>query len=256
MTVYADEGGDGADLLVLLHGLGATGAVWSALLPLINLRWHGRWWAPDLPGHGGSARASSYSIEESAATIGRALAPLVRRTGRLVILGHSFGGAIGLALASGRFGVQPAALYGVGIKLVWSDEDVRRMQLLAAQPAKQFPSEIEAWARYLKVAGLSGLAPGGSALAARGIVRAGQSWQLAMDPLANGAGKPAFAELAAAARCPVHLARGGRDPLVTLEDTRALDAAAVDLGACGHNAMVEAPLLLWDWLTALDSGVA
>jgi hypothetical protein len=33
MNLYAEEGGTGADLLVLLHGLGATGAVWVPLPP-------------------------------------------------------------------------------------------------------------------------------------------------------------------------------------------------------------------------------
>jgi hypothetical protein len=69
-----------------------------------------------------------------------------------------------------------------------------------------------------------------------------------MNPAANDAGKPAFADLRAAARCPVHLARGGRDPLVTLEDTRALDPQATDLGAYGHNVLVESPETLWSWV--------
>jgi pimeloyl-ACP methyl ester carboxylesterase len=250
MSLYSEEGGDGADLLVLLHGLGSTGAVWTPLREFIDARWRGRWWQPDLPGHGRSARASGYSVEESAHTLGLALGPRVRPAGRLVILGHSLGGAIGLALASGRFGVQPSVVFGVGIKLLWTDEDLQRMQTLAAQPAKQFAAEKDAWERYLKVSGLAELASTGSAVAARGIVEDGQRWRLAMDPVANGVGKPAFAALAAAARCPVHLARGGRDALVTLDQTRELDSNATDLGTSGHNVMVESPQALWAWLEA------
>ena len=54
VNLYAEEGGSGTDLLVLLHGLGATGAVWAPLLEIIGTRWRGRWFAPDLPGHGSS----------------------------------------------------------------------------------------------------------------------------------------------------------------------------------------------------------
>lgn len=250
MSLFAEEGGDGGDLLVLLHGLGATGGVWAPLLEFIGTRWHGRWFAADLPGHGDSARAARYSVEDAAATVGDALRNRIEPHGRLLILGHSFGGAIGLACASGRYGFQPDAVFGVGIKLAWTDQDVSRMQAIAAQPAKRFATEEEAWARYLKVSGLAGLVPSGSRVAARGIVADGQSWRLAMDPAANKTGAPAFGEITAAARCPFHLARGGLDPLVTLEQTRAFDPAATDLDSYGHNIMVEAPEPLWAWLEA------
>src|SRR5215469_8706932 len=45
------EGGSGEPLLVLLHGLGATGDVWGCWWALLARRWRGRWLAPDLPGH-------------------------------------------------------------------------------------------------------------------------------------------------------------------------------------------------------------
>ena len=56
-------GGDGQPLLLLLlHGLGATAEVWEGWRPLLAERWPGRWVAPDLPGHGGSAPLSRYSF--------------------------------------------------------------------------------------------------------------------------------------------------------------------------------------------------
>jgi pimeloyl-ACP methyl ester carboxylesterase len=247
MSLYSEEGGEGADLIVLLHGLGATGAVWTPLLERVRTRWRGRWFVPDLPGHGRSAPSQGYSLEESTAEIAAALLSRVERSGRLVILGHSLGGSIGLALASGRFGVQPSTVCGAGIKLIWSDEDLQRMRNLAAQPPKQFAAAADAGARYLKVSGLAGLVDVGSPVAARGIVSVGESWQLAMEPRANATGKPAFSDLIAGARCPVHLACGARDPLVTLEQTRALDPQAVDLGPYGHSVMVEAPQAFWSW---------
>jgi pimeloyl-ACP methyl ester carboxylesterase len=250
VNLYAEEGGSGDDLLVLLHGLGATGAVWAPFLELADSRWRGRWFAPDLPGHGGSPAAHRHYAEDAASAVGQALASRMAPGARLAILGHSFGGTIGLALASGQYGVQPSVVCSVGIKLVWSDQDFQRMQMLAAQPAKRFASEAEAWERYLKVSGLAGLTAAGSSVARRGIVRDGDAWRLAMAPAANDAGKPAFAGLMAAARCPVHLARGGRDSMVALESTRALDPDATDIGACGHNVQVEAPRELWAWFEA------
>src|SRR5690349_753711 len=111
VNLYAEEGGSGADVLVLLHGLGATGAVWTPLIEIISACWRGRWFAPDLPGHGRSPRALRYSVEDAALAVRDALTARVETGGHMVVLGHSFGGAIALALASGRFGVQPSAVF-------------------------------------------------------------------------------------------------------------------------------------------------
>jgi pimeloyl-ACP methyl ester carboxylesterase len=254
VNLYADECGSGSDWLVLLHGLGATAAVWAPMREVLGTRWHGRWFAPDLPGHGSSARAPRYSAADAARAVGDALTRRAKPDARIVVLGHSFGGAIALALASGRCGIEPDVVFGVGIKLTWRDEDVARMRALAAQPAKRFANEADAWERYLKVSGLYGLTTPASPAAARGIVRDGDAWRLAMDPAANDAGKPAFTALMADARCPVHLARGGRDPLVTLDEKRALDPAAEDLGTCGHNVHVESPDALWSWVENRSRG--
>ena len=113
------EGGSGEPLLVLLHGLGATCDVWDGWWPLLARRWPGRWLAPDLPGHGGSRPLTGYTFDNLAA----AVAGIVEPDARTVVLGHSLGGVVGLALASGRFAVPVQAVIGLGIKVVWTDED-------------------------------------------------------------------------------------------------------------------------------------
>ncbi|MBF9134601.1 alpha/beta fold hydrolase, partial [Plantactinospora sp. S1510] len=89
------EGGAGQPVLLLLHGMGATGDVWRGWYDLLADRWPGRWLAPDLPGHGGSAPLDRYTFESFAAAIARLLDP----GDRVVVLGQSLGGAVGLALA-------------------------------------------------------------------------------------------------------------------------------------------------------------
>jgi pimeloyl-ACP methyl ester carboxylesterase len=247
-NIYAEQGGEGPDLLLMLHGMGATGAVWSPMCEMASTRWAGRWLALDLPGHGRSGRQDSYAIGQCAATVARAALPHVDPAGRLVVLGHSLGGVIALALATGWFGVAPHRVFGAGIKAAWSDDELRRMDTLASQPAKKFSTEEEAWERYLKVSGLAGIADAPASAAARGVERGSDGWRLAMDPRANAVGKPPLAELMALARCPVHLSRGRGDALVTLALTRALDPEARDLGPHGHNVMIEAPEAVWDWV--------
>jgi pimeloyl-ACP methyl ester carboxylesterase len=250
--MYMEQGGQGPDLLLMLHGMGATGAVWSPVCASADARWAGRWVVMDLPGHGRSDRQDSYAIGQYAASVARAVLPHVDPSGRLVVLGHSLGGVIALALASGWFGVAPHRVFGAGIKLAWSDDELRRMATLASQPAKCFATEEEAWDRYLKVSGLAGIADPAATVIARDVRRETDGWCLAMDPRANGVGKPPMSELAALARCPVHLGRGRDDGLVTMAQTRALDPGASDLGPHGHNVMVEAPERIWGWVASYD----
>lgn len=248
--MYMEQGGEGPDLLLMLHGMGATGAVWSPLCAGAGRRWAGRWVVLDLPGHGRSESQDAYAIGQTAATVARAVLPHVDPAGRLVVLGHSLGGVIGLALGTGWFGVIPHQVFGAGIKVAWSDDELRRMDALAAQPAKRFSTEQDAWERYLKVSGLAGIAGAAAPVAARGIRRSDDGWCLAMDPRAHAVGKPPMSELMALARCPVHLGRGRDDALVTTEQLRALDPDASELGAHGHNVMVEAPERVWDWVAS------
>ena len=250
--MYTEQGGEGPDLLLLLHGMGATGAVWSPMCADAGTRWKGRWLTLDLPGHGGSGRQDSYAIGQHAASVARAVLPHLQPEGRLVVLGHSLGGVVGLALATGWFGLVPHRVFAAGIKIAWSDEEVRRLDSLALQPAKLFATEEEARERYLKVSGLAAVAGAPASVAARGIAHGDGGWRLAMDPRANAVGKPPLSELMALARCPVHLARGGDDAMVTLEQTRSLDAEARDLGSHGHNVMVEAPAQVWDWMASFS----
>ncbi|MGK6307850.1 alpha/beta fold hydrolase [Variovorax sp. DT-64] len=248
--MYMEQGGEGPDLLLLLHGMGATGAVWSPMCAMANARWPGRWVVMDLPGHGRSDRQDSYAIGQYAASVARAVLPHVDPSGRLVVLGHSLGGVIALALATGWFGVAPHRVFGAGIKLGWSDDELRRMETLASQPARRFATEEEAWDRYLKVSGLAGIADAAAPVIARGVRGETDGWCLAMDPRAHGVGKPPMSDLVALARCPVHLGRGRDDALVTMAQTRSLDPGASDLGPHGHNVMVEAPGRVWDWVAS------
>jgi pimeloyl-ACP methyl ester carboxylesterase len=231
------EGGSGEPLLVLLHGLGATGDVWAGWRPLLARRWPGRWLAPDLPGHGGSPPLAGYTFDGFAAAVAGVLPP----SPRTVVLGHSLGGVVGLALASGAFGVPVQAVIGLGIKVVWADEELDRAQALARRPLAWYDSRDEAAARYLRVSGLAGLLPAGDPAVDAGLRAQGGRWRLAMDPGTFAVGAPGMARLLARSQAPVTLARGERDPMNTDEQLARLGAATVTLPGLGHNAHVESP---------------
>ncbi len=240
------EGGTGEPLLVLLHGLGATSDVWESWRPLLARRWPGRWIAPDLPGHGGSPPLASYTFDSFASAIAAVLEP-----GALVtVLGHSLGGVVGLALASGHFPVSVRAVIGLGIKTVWTEEDLDRAQALARRPATWFASRDEAAARYLRVSGLVGLLPADDRTVAAGLIEQDGQWRLALDPAAFGVGAPDMARLLAQSQAPVTLARGEHDPMNTDEQQAGLGVRTITLPGLGHNAHVENPELS---ITCLDA---
>jgi len=208
---------------VLLHGLGATGDVWNAWRPLLAQRWPGRWVAPDLPGHGGSRPLSEYTFGGLAEEV----AGLAGSGSPSVVLGHSLGGAVGLALAGDGFAVPVQAVIGLGIKVVWAEEELQRAQALAQRPPARHGSRDEAAARYLRVSGLAGLLPAGDPAVDAGLREEDGQWRLAMDPGAFGVGAPHMAELLAQSRAPVTLARGENDPMNTDEQLARLGAATL-----------------------------
>jgi pimeloyl-ACP methyl ester carboxylesterase len=232
------RGGAEAPVVLLLHGLGATSEVWDGVVAALGER---AWVAPDLPGHGGSHPLPQYTFSATA----DAVADLVDPAGT-VIIGHSFGGVVGLHLAS-RPGVR--AVVGLGIKVAWTSEELARSAKLAAREPARFDTRDEAVARHLRVSGLDGLVDVGHPAVAAGVVEEAGRWRPALDPRAFGVGEPGVAALLAAAPVPVVLARGQHDALVSSEDLLELATDAVDLPGLGHNAHVEDPAAVAALLT-------
>jgi pimeloyl-ACP methyl ester carboxylesterase len=244
------SGGSGEPLAVLLHGLGATGDVWLGGRPGLEQRWPGRWVAPDLPGHGGSPPLSAYSFDGFAAAVAGAVPPGAEP----VVLGHSLGGVVALALASGRFGVRVRAVVGLGIKVEWTQEELERARALAGRPVTWFGSRDEAAARYLRVSGLAGLLPADDPAVDAGLRETQGRWRLAADPGAYAVGAPDMTRLLAQSQAPVTLARGEDDPMNTDDQLAGLGVPAVTLPGLGHNAHVEDPQAAIALLDAYGGG--
>ena len=257
-------------VLVLLHGLGANRHVWDGVAEL----WDGVTYAPDIRGHGRAPRRAPYSFGAMAADVAAALQRDYSGTPYAVV-GHSMGGAVGLALASGWFGQPPVAAATVGVKLRWSDEELSRIPDLAARPPRRFDDRADAVEWFLKLSGLFGVVnPDDSRVAAvidAGVTTdAGHSghWRTAQDPATIGVGPPDMTGLLPAAKCPVSMAIGERDPLVAADhhDDLAAAASANPLASgvtepfvfagLGHNAMVEDPQAIIDWLATLPGFAA
>ena len=237
--------GDGQPVLLLLHGLGATGDVWNPWRPLLARHWPGRWLAPDLPGHGGSAALPSYSFESLAAGIAEMLDP----GDRLIVLGHSLGGVLGLALAGEDFNLSVTAVVGLGTKVAWSADELAKARALAQRPVTWFASRDEAAVRYLRVSGLAGLLDADDPAVYAGLREQDGKWRLAMDPGSFAVGAPDMVGLLGGSRAPVLLARGERDPMVSDEHLARLGVPVRTLPGLGHNAHVEDPVAVLGLIT-------
>ena len=240
------QGGDGEPVLLLLHGLGANGDVWSGLHDVLRARWPGRWVTPDLPGHGRSGPLLHYSYGHLAA----AVAATVPSVDGVIVLGHSLGGVVALVLASGWFGVRVSAVCGLGIKVAWTSEDLARAQALSTRQNPVYPTRSEAAERYLKLAGLTGMVTP-DAVGDAALVHGDEGWTVAFDPEAFAVGAPDMAGLIAASRASVILGAGEHDHMCPMNQLSKLVPDPVMLRGLGHNAHVEAPDALWPLLERL-----
>jgi pimeloyl-ACP methyl ester carboxylesterase len=237
MGVRVQRGGEGQPVLLLVHGLGATSEVWDDWRSVLARRWPGHWIAPDLPGHGLSPPLSAYSFD----SLADALAPVVPINEPVVVLGHSLGGVLGLALADQFRGYDVQAVVGLGIKVSWSEEELARARALAERPVAWFQTRGEAVERHLRVSGLRGLIAADHPAVGSGVREEAGRWRLALDPAAYGVGAPDMPSLLAQTASGVVLARGEHDPMNTTEQYAELVPEAVTLAGLGHNAHLEDP---------------
>jgi pimeloyl-ACP methyl ester carboxylesterase len=250
---WYESGGYGSRTALLLHGLGATAAVWKPVERALEEKGTLRWLAADLGGHGGSEWQPFYSVGQLATQ----LAQLVQQqqAHELFIVGHSLGVYVGLALASGWFGLAVRGVLGIGPKINWPAEDLQAARELASRAVRWYPAEEEAWTRYRRVSGLSADIAAGQQWLARGAVQGEGGWRLAQDPRTFAVAGAPFASLAASATVPIVLARGERDPMVSLQELRMHTPQAHDIRGAGHNAHIEQPGAVTALLEQLVAGV-
>lgn len=227
--------------LLLLHGLGGTADLWQPLLDVASQGWPGRILAVDLPGHGRSSWQADYSFGSLAVAVAETLT--ARKVGPVVVVGHSFGGVVGLLLATGWFGVTVIGAVGLGMKVTWTLADMHAQAELRVKPARTFPTYGEALARFIAVNGLRGVLADDSVLGYGGVLEApsGSGWLLAHDPLTFVKEVPPVAQVMTLGGCPTVIGCGELDQMIGAEELRALDIVPVVFPGVGHNAHIEVP---------------
>ncbi len=243
--IWMARGGKGEELVVLLHGIGANAAAWQPLVAAIELRGTHRWLTLDFRGHGRSAMEGPYGYAAHAADVAHALRDEAPAT--FTILGHSFGGVIAALVGSGWFGVVPKAVATIGVKLEWTDAEIAKVYDMASKPPRTFATRAEAIERYLKGAGLFGLVDPAGEMAAPGVREVPGGHQVAVDPRVFTAVGPPLERVFGLVSCPLRMAAGAKDPMVTLAAMQRIDPGAQLFDGLGHNAQVEAPATVLDF---------
>ncbi|MEM7342098.1 MAG: alpha/beta fold hydrolase [Actinomycetota bacterium] len=221
--------------LLMLHGLGATSGVWADVQA--ELDWPGRVVAPDLAGHGSAPWSGDYTVGALAA----AASAVLEANEPTVIVGHSLGGGVGLALASGFFRPAVHAVLGLGIKTSWSEADVAGMAAVAAKGVRWVDDRDGAITRFRRNAGLDGLIADDHPAVTDAVVEDGGRWRVAQDPATFAQQPLDMVGLMAAAQCPVALGAGEHDAMAAeAELARFTDAPRIAAGR-GHNVQTEDP---------------
>ncbi|MEU6700570.1 alpha/beta hydrolase [Pseudonocardia sp. NPDC046786] len=244
--VHLERTGGSGPRVLLLHGAGATAAVWAPTLAEIARRRAG--WdvlTVDLPGHGRSDPLPGYHHQRYAEAVARAVPP-----GRRIDLavGHSLGGLVALSLADGTHGIEIGAVAVLALRVGWTADELAARAGRAARPSRIFAAPEPARSRFALVSGMA--ADADPELLDTGVLTCDGGFRLAVDPR-TGADPPAdadeLARVAARAAGPVRLACGGADPGVRPDELSATLGHPVQVvPGAGHNLHVEHPSFVVD----------
>ncbi|MFI7673115.1 alpha/beta fold hydrolase [Actinophytocola sp. NPDC049390] len=230
MTVHIERGGDTGPTVLLLHGSGATAAVWAPVLGELD---GFRWITVDLPGHGRSGWLPSYHHRDYAAAIGTEIGTEID-----LVVGHSLGALVALTLADG---FRVGAVVAMAMKVVWTPEQLARRAAQANRPPRTFTDRDDALRLFAKVSGLPENAPG----LASGIRQTPEGYRLAADPRLTADPPATREELAAVmgrVTVPVRLVCGDADPGIEPRDMAAVLGREVEvIAGAGHNPHLDDP---------------
>ncbi|AEI45421.1 alpha/beta fold hydrolase [Paenibacillus mucilaginosus] len=233
------DAGEGTPV-VLLHGFCGSSAYWDELVPLLEGRC--RLIVPDLRGHGdSSAPEGPYAMETFAEDIAGFLKSL--DIGRAVVLGHSLGGYITLALAERH----PDLLLGFGLihSTPLPDDDKGKEGRLKAMDTireQGLPAFIEGLVPKLFAPAHLETMP--QAVAKAKEIGLGTSPEGAVRTLEGMRARPDRRNVIEETKLPALLVAGTGDGVIAPEKTFAAEGERTtkrQIDGAGHMSLVEAP---------------
>ena len=221
--------GDAAAPPVLcIHGAGAHAWWWQDLAPVLRTSHHVI--APDLRGHGASAHADSYLVEDFAADCLAVLDGIA--TAPVPVIGHSMGGRVAAWIAA-HHPERVAALVLLDVRLgAVPRERAERWRGARSgdAPPRHYASEAEAMAAFRLTPPEPDVAPEVRAALAAHAVRQREDgrWMMAFDRAVlalDGSRVEDLLPIVARIRCPALVLRGRDSTVVATAQTARLQAA-------------------------------
>lgn len=246
--VHLERGGGAGPTVLLLHGAGATAAVWDPVRTELSRRGLAvDWITVDLPGHGRSGWLPGYQHTSYAAAVGTAVAAELGSDGNAprvdLVVGHSLGGLVALALADGTHGLHVGAVTVMAMKVSWTEEQLSRRAAQAGRLPRTFAEPQPARQHFARVSGMP--ADTAAPLLDTGIRRTEDGYRLAADPRLTADPPATSAELAAVlnrAAAPVRLVCGDADPGIEPDEMASVLGRPVQVvPGAEHNLHIDAP---------------
>lgn len=246
-----DEWGVGVPACVFIHGFADGAYVWERVASRLSNA--GRCVAPDLRGHGRSYHHSDgrYRIGDHAVDVAGLCAATA--LGRVVLIGHSMGGAVAIHVAArGRVDVAALVLVDCGpppkaevaAKLAAFSADTARASYASAEQYMSRMAEAQPLAQMSELAFAAGRALRPDA-AGRLVSRCDPAMR--PDPeLAQPAERSAIWSALAAVECPILVVRGSASAVLDPTTLRRMEETSWDvtvrtISDAGHAVMLDNP---------------
>lgn len=267
-VAYRDEG-DG-DVLLLIHGMAGSSDTWRSVIPQLSKKF--RVLAPDLLGHGGSAKPrGDYSLGAFAVWLRDLLDEL--GVSQATVVGHSLGGGVAMQFAyqhpdyakrlvlisSGGLGPD----VGLVLRLLSAPGAELLLPIIAPKPVLSVGNRLRSWLRGAGVHSPRG-AEMWSAYSSLSDAATRQAFLRTLRSVVDYRGQAVSAlnRLQLRTELPVMAIWGERDGIIPVNHAYAAREARADsrlevLPDVGHFAQVEAPSevveLIEDFIATGDS---
>jgi 3-oxoadipate enol-lactonase len=249
-----NEQGQG-QTVVLLHGFCGSSAYWDKILPMLPDGF--RVIAPDLRGHGNSSspEGGTYTMETFAEDIAQLLVKL--QAGQAIVLGHSLGGYVTLALAERHPELVKA--FGLIHSTGYPDSEegkAGRMKGIQTIIEKGLPTFIDGLIPKLFAPAHLESMPNAVAEAKRiGLITSPEGAKATLEGMRT---RPDRNEVLKQAKVPVLLVAGEHDQIIPTERTFVVSGDTVTqrkIDEAGHMSMVESSEALAGAITGFVDSV-